>query len=158
MSSGGDFHDEQSIRLEQLTMQTSSNGNLSSAFVVTHPLDPEDGKITEAMRTMTRAAKGMRLGVEGRGAFDAMMDRVSPHKGVTFESGSVGRIPGLWVKPENNRPDEAILHLHGGWFNFGSANAFRHPVAQIAARSGVNAFLPYSPFPPARPFPPTVRA
>jgi hypothetical protein len=31
-------------------MQNSSNGDLSSAFIVTHPLDPEDGKITEAMR------------------------------------------------------------------------------------------------------------
>jgi acetyl esterase/lipase len=137
-------------------MQNSSNGDLSSAFIVTHPLDPEDGKITEAMRAVTRSAKGMRLGVEGRGAFDAMMERVLPYTGVTFESGSVGGIPGLWVNPENSRPDDAILHLHGGWFNFGSANAFRHLVAQIAGRSGVKAFVPDYRLAPEHPFPAAV--
>jgi acetyl esterase/lipase len=137
-------------------MQNSSNGDLSSAFIVTHPVDPEDGKITEAMRAVTRSAKGMRLGVEGRGAFDAMMERVLPYTGVTFESGSVGGIPGLWVNPENSGPDDAILHLHGGWFNFGSANAFRHLVAQIAGRSGVKAFVPDYRLAPEHPFPAAV--
>ncbi|MFM0631300.1 alpha/beta hydrolase [Paraburkholderia xenovorans] len=137
-------------------MQNSSNGDLSSAFVVTHPLDPEDGKIIDAMRAVTRSAKGMRRGIEGRGAFDAMMERVLPYTGVTFESGSVGGIPGLWVNPQNSRPDEAILHLHGGWFNFGSANAFRHLVAQIAGRSGVKAFVPDYRLAPEHPFPAAV--
>jgi acetyl esterase/lipase len=75
---------------------------------------------------------------------------------VTFESGSVGGIPGLWVNPENSRPDDAILHLHGGWFNFGSANAFRHLVAQIAGRSGVKAFVPDYRLAPEHPFPAAV--
>ncbi|WP_244197692.1 alpha/beta hydrolase [Caballeronia ptereochthonis] len=84
--------------------------------------------------------------------FDAIMERVLPYNGVTFESGSVGGIPGLWVNPENCPPDEAILHLHRGWFNFGSAFAFRHLVAQIAARSGVKAFVPDYRLAPEHPF------
>ncbi|WP_028223097.1 alpha/beta hydrolase [Paraburkholderia oxyphila] len=134
-------------------MQDSSTGDQSSAFVVTHPLDPEDGKITGAMREMTRPAKGMRQGVEWRGAFDAIMESVAPHEGVTVESGTVGGIPGLWITPENSRPDEVILHLHGGWFNFGSAHAFRHLVGQIAARSGAKAFVPDYRLAPEHPFP-----
>ncbi|KXU87080.1 esterase [Caballeronia megalochromosomata] len=134
-------------------MTTSSYGDPSSSFVVSHPLDPEDGKLTESMYAISGSGKGMRWGVEGRGVFDAIMERVLPYDSVTFESGSVGGIPGLWVKPENCRPDEAILHLHGGWFNFGSAFAFRHLVAQIAARSGVKAFVPDYRLAPEHPFP-----
>lgn len=137
-------------------MQSSSNGDPSSAFSVTHPLDPEDRKITAAMRAMMLPAKGRRVGVDGRGAFDAMMERILPHEGATFESGSVGGIAGLWVIPEEARPDEAILHLHGGWFNLGSAHAFRHLVAHIAARAGVKAFVPDYRLAPEHPFPAAV--
>jgi epsilon-lactone hydrolase len=48
---------------------------------------------------------------------------------------------------------EAILHLHGGWFNLGSAQAFRNLVGHIAARTGVDAFLPDYRLAPEHPFP-----
>ena len=35
-----------------------------------------------------------------------------------------------------------LLHLHGGWFHAGSATAYRHLVAQIAARANAQAFVP----------------
>ena len=38
-------------------MQNSSANGVSSAFVVTHPLDPDDGKITEAMRAEASSTK-----------------------------------------------------------------------------------------------------
>jgi acetyl esterase/lipase len=37
---------------------------------------------------------------------------------------------------------QAILHLHGGWFNWGSAQAFGNLVGHIAACAGVEAFVP----------------
>jgi acetyl esterase/lipase len=46
-----------------------------------------------------------------------------------------------------------ILHLHGGWFNLGNANAYRHLVAQVAARVGVAAFVPDYRLAPEHPFP-----
>lgn len=137
-------------------MKNSPTHGTSSAFVVTHPLDPEDGKIAEAMRAGASSTKGMKLGIEARGAFDAMMDSVLPHDEVTFEHDTVGGIPGVWVTPAHCRPGEVILHLHGGWFNFGSANAFRHLVAHIAARSGVRAFVPDYRLAPEHPFPAAV--
>ncbi|SIO28773.1 alpha/beta hydrolase [Paraburkholderia phenazinium] len=137
-------------------MENSPTNGTSSASVVTHRLDPEDAKITEAMRAGASSTKGMKLGIEARGAFDAMMESVLPRDDVTFEHDTVGGIHGIWVTPAHCRPDEAIIHLHGGWFNFGSANAFRHLVAHIAARSGVRAFVPDYRLAPEHPFPAAV--
>jgi acetyl esterase/lipase len=62
----------------------------------------------------------------------------------------------MWVRPRNAPPDAAILHLHGGWFVLGSAKAYRHFVAQIAARASANAFIPDYRLAPEHPFPAAV--
>jgi len=125
----------------------------TKSFVVTHPLDPDDAPIAAVMRAMTSSAKGVQLGIEARGQFDAFMESVAPRDDVTFEPDSVGGVPGLWVTPANRRSGEALIHLHGGWFNFGSAKAYRHLVAQIAARAGARAFVPDYRLAPEHPFP-----
>jgi acetyl esterase/lipase len=103
------------------------------------------------------AAKGARTEIKSaRAQFDAFMERVPPPAGVTFETGSVGKIPGVWIHPASSRPGQAILHLHGGWFNFGSATAYRHLVGQIAARAGASAFVPDYRLAPEHPFPAAV--
>ena len=121
--------------------------------VVVHPLDPEDAPITAAIRAMTSSTKGARPGIQARGQFDAFMESVLPRDDVTFEADTIGGIPGLWVHPEDWRSDEAIVHLHGGWFNFGSAKAYRHLVGHIAARAGARAFIPDYRLAPEHPFP-----
>src|SRR5260221_10467032 len=95
-----------------------------STAVVTHPLDPEDAPVSAAMRAMLAAAKGARQGIEARGQFDTFMQSVSPRDDVTFEADTVGAVRGLWVLPSNWRSNEAILHLHGGWFSLGSAKGY----------------------------------
>jgi monoterpene epsilon-lactone hydrolase len=75
---------------------------------------------------------------------------------VTFESDTVGDVPGLWVHPASSRPDEAILYLHGGWFSAGSARSYRHLVGHIAARAGARAFVPDYRLAPEHPFPAAV--
>jgi len=102
---------------------------------------------------MTGSTKGVPRGIEARGPFDALMESVSPRDDVTFEAGTLSRIPGIWVQPANWRSDEAIVHLHGGWFNFGSAKAYRHLVGHIAARAGARAFIPDYRLAPEHPFP-----
>ncbi len=134
-------------------MQGSSRDRTSKASVVVHPLDPEDATVTAAMRAMFSSAKGARQGVEARGQFDAFMENVLPRKDVAFKKDSIGGIPGLWVLPANWRSDEAMLHLHGGWFNFGSAGAYRHLVGHLAARAGARAFIPDYRLAPEHPFP-----
>jgi acetyl esterase/lipase len=118
-----------------------------------HPLDPEDAKVTAALRAMVSASKGARPVIEARAQYDALMKSVSPRGDVTFETDTLGGVPGLWVHPAGWRPGEAIVHLHGGWFNFGSAKAYRHLVGQIAARAGARAFIPDYRLAPEHPFP-----
>lgn len=130
-----------------------SSDRASSDYIVNHPLDPEDAQVAAAIRAMSSAAKGVPSGAETRGQYDAFMESVSPRDDVTFETGAVGGIPGIWARPAIWRSDEAIVHLHGGWFNFGSAGAYRHLVGQIAARAGARAFIPDYRLAPEHPFP-----
>src|SRR5580698_1132084 len=134
-------------------MQRSATDRTSPGFIIRHPLDPEDAAITAAMRAMASSSKGVPRGIEARGQFDALMESVLPRDDVTFDADTLGGIPGLWVHPANWRPDEAIVHLHGGWFNLGSAKAYRHLVGHIAARAGARAFIPDYRLAPEHPFP-----
>jgi acetyl esterase/lipase len=122
-------------------------------FVVVHPLDPEDAPITLAIRAMTSSSKGVARGIEARGQFDAFMESVMPREDVKFDADTIGGVPGFWVHLASERSGEAILHLHGGWFNFGSAIAYRHLVGHIAARVGARAFIPDYRLAPEHPFP-----
>src|SRR5438309_7509116 len=132
----------------------SAADRTSPDFVVIHPLDPEDAAFTTALRAMVSSTKGVvPRGTEGRAQFDALMESVPPRDDVTFEAGALGAIPGIWVYSAKGRPDEAIVHLHGGWFNFGSAKAYRHLVGHIAARAGARAFIPDYRLAPEHPFP-----
>ena len=102
-------------------MQGSTTDRTSTGYVAIHPLDPEDAAITAVMRAMLSSSKGARPGIEARGQYDALMERVLPREDVAFEEDTVGGVPGLWVHPGDWRSSEAIVHLHGGWFYFGSA-------------------------------------
>jgi epsilon-lactone hydrolase len=133
--------------------QGLATDRMSKGSVAVHPLDPEDAAITAAMRAMASSTKGVPRGIEARGQFDALMESVLPRGDVTFAADTLGGIPGLWVHPADCRSDEAIVHLHGGWFNFGSARAFRHLVGHIAARAGARAFIPDYRLAPEHPFP-----
>ncbi|KUR77123.1 esterase [Novosphingobium sp. Fuku2-ISO-50] len=92
-------------------------------------------------------------GAAARPAYDGIMARVVCPEGVTFEEGVVGTVPGWWVRPANAQPDVALVHFHGGWFNFGSAFAFQNLVAHIAVAAGAAAFVPEYRLAPENPFP-----
>jgi monoterpene epsilon-lactone hydrolase len=77
-------------------------------------------------------------------------------EGVSFEADTVGAIPGWWCRPRQAKSANVILHLHGGWFNWGSAQAFRHLVGHIAASAGANAFIPNYRLAPENVFPAAV--
>jgi monoterpene epsilon-lactone hydrolase len=124
--------------------------------VVIHPADPADAPAIDRIRSATRAQKGVRWTIEARKFYDALLEGVSPRNDVTFEPATVGGVPGLWVRPASSRSDEAILHVHGGWFVSGSATAYRHLVGHVAARAGTNAFVPDYRLAPEHPFPAAV--
>jgi acetyl esterase/lipase len=45
------------------------------------------------------------------------------------------------------------MHIHGGWFNWGSAQAFRHLAGHIAAQTQTAVFVPDYRLAPEHPFP-----
>jgi acetyl esterase/lipase len=101
--------------------------------------------------------KGKLEGTAARGPFNGIMERVAAPGGVTFEADTVGGISGWWARPARARKGAAILHLHGGWFNWGTAQAFRNLVGHIALSAGVDAFIPDYRLAPEHPFPAAVR-
>jgi monoterpene epsilon-lactone hydrolase len=121
-----------------------------------HPLDPDDAIVMNQMRVQAISAKGLLRGIGARGPFDALMEHVLPRPDARFEAGAVGGVSGIWVHPTPARADRVILHLHGGWFNFGTAQAYRHLVGHIAARAGAKAFVPDYRLAPEHPFPAAV--
>src|SRR5580698_9072652 len=127
--------------------------NDSGFHCVFHRVTPKDQAAMNAMRAIVEPNKGRLQGTAARGPFDAIMSRISAPAGVTFTPGSVGGVSGWWCRPHSARTGEAILHLHGGWFNWGSAQAFRNLVGHIAARTAVEAFVPDYRLAPEHPFP-----
>ena len=137
-------------------MPGSATDRPSSDFVAIHPVDPDDADFAAALRAMVSSAKGAPSGPGSRAQYDALTESVPPRDDVSFEDGVLGGVPGVWAVPASARADEAILHLHGGWFSLGSAKAYRHLVGQIAARAGARAFIPDYRLAPEHSFPAAV--
>ena len=106
-----------------------------------------------ASRTLAEPNKGKLRGTAARAPFDALMSSVIAPQGVAFREDRIGGIPGWWCEPADAQPNAAIQHLHGGWFNLGSAAAYRHLVGHIARSTGTAAFIPDYRLAPEYPFP-----
>jgi acetyl esterase/lipase len=125
-------------------------------WLAVHRLSQEDSLGATALRASVAAVKGKLGGTAARGPFDDIMERVVPPTGVIFEADTVGGISGFWAKPARPRKGAAIIHVHGGWFNFGSASAYRNLVGHIASSAGADAFIPEYRLAPEHLFPAAV--
>ncbi len=115
---------------------------VQAPWLTVHPVSQGDSIAASGLRASVAALKGKLAGAAARAPFDDVMERVPAPADVTFEADTVGGISGWWAKPARSRKDAAILHAHGGWFNFGSAHAYRNLVGHIASRAGADAFIP----------------
>ena len=118
-----------------------------------HPLTARDRALMTALRAQVAPNKGRLRGPAARAPFDAIIGRTIAPEGVRFRDGRVGGITGWWCEPADVLPGAAILHLHGGWFNWGSSAAFRHLVGHIARSAGARAFIAEYRLAPEHPFP-----
>ena len=123
-------------------MQTVQHNLDTASWLEQHPCSAEDQAAMAVMRAIVEPHKGKLQGVTARVPFDTIMERVAVPVGVIFEADRVGGVSGWWCRPKSVRPGQAVMHLHGGWFNWGSAQAFRHLAGHIAAAAGVAAFVP----------------
>jgi monoterpene epsilon-lactone hydrolase len=130
---------------------------VNAPWLEIHPLGQEDAVPAAALRSAVAPVKGKFQGTAGRGLFDEIMERVAVPEGVTFEATTVGGISGWWAKPPQGRKRAAIVHVHGGWFIWGTARAFRNFVGHIALSAGTDAFIPDYRLAPEHPFPAAIR-
>ncbi len=121
--------------------------------VITHPLTARDAEVTAAMRAASAPHKGGLRGIAARTPFDAIIGMTTPAENVTYRPDIVGGISGWWCLPDGAKLGQALLHLHGGWFHWGTAEAFRGLVSHLARRAGVAAFVPDYRLAPEHPFP-----
>jgi monoterpene epsilon-lactone hydrolase len=120
---------------------------------VFHRISTADKIAMADLRAIVEPNKGRLQGTAARVPFDAIMEHVAAPEAVIFEAGTVGGVPGWWCKPKSAQPDAVILHIHGGWFNWGSAKAFRNLVGHLAIHAGAFAFSPDYRLAPEHPFP-----
>src|SRR5256712_5973401 len=125
-------------------------------WLALHPLSQEDSLVATALRASVAAVKGRLAGTAAGAAFDAIMERVAAPTDVTFEADTVGGISGWWAKAGRPRNGAAIVHVHGGWFNLGTASAYRNLVGHIASSAGADAFVPEYRLAPEHRFPAAV--
>jgi monoterpene epsilon-lactone hydrolase len=134
----------------------STDSAIYPKWLAVHPLSQEDSLAATALRTSVAAFKGKLAGTAARGPFDDVMERVAVPADVTFEADTVGGISGFWAKPARARKGAAIIHVHGGWFNFGTARAYRNLVGHIASSAEADAFIPEYRLAPEHLFPAAV--
>jgi acetyl esterase/lipase len=125
-------------------------------WLTVHPLGQEDSLAAAALRASVAAVKGKLAGTAARVPFDDIMERVAAPTDVTFEADTIGGISGVWAKPARARKGAAIIHVHGGWFNLGTASAYRKFVGHIASSAGADAFVPDYRLAPEHSFPAAV--
>ena len=102
-------------------------------WCATHPLTAHDRAVMTQVRAMAEPQKGQMRGVAARPTFDALIQHTTAPDGVTWRADRVGGVHGWWCEPVSAPADVAILHLHGGWFNWGSAEAYHHIVGRSPA-------------------------
>ena len=105
------------------------------------------------LRPIMAPNKGRLQGIAARGPFDQIIGHTIAPKDVTYDRDSLGGVSGSWARPVKAHTGLAILHLHGGWFNWGTAQAYRNLVGHIAAEAKAVAFIPDYRLAPEHPFP-----
>jgi monoterpene epsilon-lactone hydrolase len=126
-------------------------------WLVTHPLSEHDSVAVAALRSAVAPTKGVFDGIAGRERFDAFMQSVPAPRDATFEAATIGGTPGWWARTPSSHKGAAIMYIHGGWFTWGTAEAFRNVAGHIALSAGTDTFVPDYRLAPEHPFPTAVR-
>ena len=139
-------------------VETLEKTRAQGSWCVIHPLTPGDSAAMTALRSAVAGMKGKLEGTAAREPFNGVMERVATPGGVhLLRPTRLEAYLGWWARSAQAREGAAILHLHGGWFSWGNAQAFRNLVGHIALTAGVDAFIPDYRLAPEHPFPAAIR-
>jgi monoterpene epsilon-lactone hydrolase len=121
-----------------------------------HPEDEHDRAVMQAMRDMLATLPALAFAPASRPAFEELMQHTPVADGISFETGTVGAVSGVWCRPKVGAARAAILYFHGGAYVLGSAIGHRNFVSQIVQRTGAPAFIPDYRLAPEHAFPAAV--
>ncbi|AZO46277.1 steryl acetyl hydrolase [Mesorhizobium sp. M7D.F.Ca.US.005.01.1.1] len=108
------------------------------------------------MRDLLATLPALEFAPASRPAFEELMQHTPAADGISFETGTVGAVPGVWCRPKAGATRATILYLHGGAYVLGSAVGHRNFVSQIVQRAGAPAFIPDYRLAPEHAFPAAV--
>ena len=92
---------------------------------------------------------------KARENFDAMLGAIPVPNDITFETATVGGVPGRWSTAPESLPGRVLLYLHGGAYMVGSSFGYRalsSALARAARARGLTLdyrLAPENPFPAA---------
>jgi acetyl esterase/lipase len=107
---------------------------------ITFPLSEKERERETALRKRFAEYWSNATG-EPRAAFDTFISNTPIADGVSFERVGNADAHGWWARPSTARDGDAILHIHGGGYVQGSADAFRALASQIAMRTQRSVFV-----------------
>jgi acetyl esterase/lipase len=134
-------------------MPTYSEKSETAPWFMQHPCSAEDQIVMAKVREIVSPNKGKLQGVGARAPYKAIMEGVAAPQGVAYDQEQIRGIPGWWCRPLDAPSENVVMHLHGGWFNWGTAEAFRHFGGHLATHIGAAVFLPDYRLAPENPFP-----
>jgi len=102
------------------------------------PIAPEEQAREEALREQFARYWASATG-ELRTIYDTFIAASEPADGIATEAVEKPDVHGWWVRPRRAASDRAILYLHGGGYQLGSAQAYRNFVSQLVGRTDVPA-------------------
>lgn len=91
-----------------------------------------------------------------RWVFEDWQRATSEPEDVTYQSTTVGGVPGIQVKPLDADPGQVLLVLHGGGFALGSSASHRKMAGHLARAAGAHAFVADFRLAPEHPYPAAV--
>jgi epsilon-lactone hydrolase len=132
---------------------THHENDATAPWFLVHPLSTGDQAVMASMRAVVEPNKGRLQGVEARVPFNAIIESVAAPAAIDYEADQLNGVPGLWRRPTDAAPGHSVIHIHGGWFHWGSAQAFRHLAGHIASHAAAAVFVPDYRLAPEHPFP-----
>ena len=124
---------------------------------VTIPLAADERAAEAALRARFATYWSTASG-SARANFDSFISTTPIADGVSFERIDNEVVHGWWARCTEPAPDGVILHLHGGGYVQGSADAFRPLASQIVARTQLSTFVLDYPLAPEATLPTAVDA
>ncbi|SDZ57095.1 alpha/beta hydrolase [Herbiconiux ginsengi] len=88
-----------------------------------------------------------------RWVFEDWQRATTEPEGVTYQTTSIGGVPGIRVTPLDADPAQILLVLHGGGFALGSSSSHRKLAGHLARACGATAFVLDFRLAPEHPYP-----